>query len=221
MRPGKDTRNPDTDTQGRPEPRDPMGKRWAPKGTPAGLQAFGRASPEPDAAGAENANSKNTDLDFGMRTALALREEFTDEVIQIVHFRHEWTAIMKPGSILEFMKLLRDTWNYKMCHDVTSVDLYPHEPRFMVVYHLLNLDRATRFRVKCPVPGENPEIDSVVPVWTGAEYTEREVFDMMGIRFRGHPDLRRILMPEDYEHYPMRKDFPLTGFPVGIDTLKD
>jgi NADH-quinone oxidoreductase subunit C len=108
-----------------------------------------------------------------------------------------------------------------MCHDVTSVDLYPGEPRFMVVYHLLNLDKAVRFRVKSPLPGEAPEIDSVVGIWTGADYAEREVYDLMGIRFRGHPDLRRILMPEDYEHHPLRKDFPLTGFPVGIDTLKD
>jgi NADH:ubiquinone oxidoreductase subunit C len=61
----------------------------------------------------------------------------------------------------------------------------------------------------------------VVPLWTGAEYTEREVFDLMGIRFKGHPDLRRILMPEDYQHFPLRKDFPLTGFPVGLDSLKD
>jgi NADH-quinone oxidoreductase subunit C len=198
-----------------------MGKRWAPQGTPAGLQAFGTAPPPAPEDTEGDAHSGNTDQSFGRRTALALREEFGDEIIQIVHFRHEWTAIMKPGRILEFMKFLRDTWHYTMCHDVTSVDLYPHEPRFLAVYHLLNLDRATRFRVKCPVSGENPAIDSVVPVWTGAEYTEREVFDMMGIRFRGHPDLRRILMPEDYEHYPLRKDFPLTGFPVGIDTLKD
>jgi NADH-quinone oxidoreductase subunit C len=128
---------------------------------------------------------------------------------------------VKPERILEIMKFLRDTWSYRMCHDVTSVDLYPNEPRFMVVYHLLSLDRATRFRVKSPIPGDKPEIDSVVPIWTGADYTEREVFDMMGIRFKGHPDLRRILMPEDYEHHPLRKDFPLTGFPVGIDAIKE
>ena len=152
---------------------------------------------------------------------MALKEEFAQEVIQIVHFRGEWTAVMKPERILDYMKFLRDTWNYRMCHDVTSVDLYPDEPRFMVVYHLLNLDRAARFRVKCPVSGENPEIQSVVSLWTGAEYPEREVFDLMGIGFKDHPDLRRILMPEDYEHHPLRKDFPLTGFPVGIDALKD
>jgi NADH-quinone oxidoreductase subunit C len=198
-----------------------MGKLWAHQGTPAGPEAYRAPVPAgADTAGPDQ-HSGNTDLDFGHRTALALREEFADAVIQIVRFRGEWTVTLEPERILEFMKFLRDAWNYKMCHDVTSVDLYPNEPRFMVVYHLLNLDRATRFRVKCPVPGDKPEIDSVVSIWTGAEYTEREVFDMMGIRFRGHPDLRRILMPEDYEHYPLRKDFPLTGFPMGIDSLKE
>jgi NADH-quinone oxidoreductase subunit C len=199
-----------------------MGKRYGEKATPAGLQAFGPPPEEgSEAAGGGELTSRNTELDFAERTALALREDFPGEVIQVVKFRGEWTAVMKPERLLEIMKFLRDTWSYKMCHGVTSVDLYPSEPRFMVVYHLLNLNRAVRFRVKCPVPGDEPEIDSVVPIWTGADYTEREVYDLMGIRFRGHPDLRRILMPEDYEHHPLRKDFPLTGFPVGIDALKD
>lgn len=204
----------------RPEPRDPQGKRWSPKGTPAGPGAFRiPESAEGEASGP--IESSNTELEFAQRSALAVREEFGSEVIQIVHFRREWTVTVKPARILEIMKFLRDTWSYKMCHGVTSVDLYPEEPRFMVVYHLLSLDAATRFRVKAPVSGEDPVIDSVVPIWTGADFQEREVYDLMGIRFRGHPDLRRILMREDYEHHPLRKDFPLTGFPVGIDTLKD
>jgi len=211
---------PDPRDADRPAGRDPQGKRYGPRATPAGPTAFGSVD-RPAAAPEGESRSTNTDLEFAHRTALALREDYGSEVIQIVHYRREWTVTVKPERIVEIMKFLRDTWNYKMCHDVTSVDLYPSEPRFLVVYHLLNLDRATRFRVKAPVGGEQPEIDSVVPVWVGADYTEREVYDLMGIRFRGHPDLRRILMPEDYEHHPMRKDFPLTGFPVGIDALKD
>ena len=206
----------------RPRARDPQGKSWDEQGTPAGLGAFGSPPPQrPEDEDQSPAHSGNTELEFARRSALAVREEFPDEVIEVVRFRGEWTVAVKPDRLLDVMKFLRDTWNYKMCHDVTSVDLYPDEPRFMVVYHLLNLDRATRFRIKCPVSGEKPEIDSVVSVWTGADYAEREVFDLMGIRFQGHPDLRRILMPEDYEHHPLRKDFPLTGFPVGIDALKD
>jgi len=212
---------PDPKETDRPAPRDPQGKRYDAKATPAGPTAFGTRSASGEAPSEEENRSANTELEFAQRSALAVRETFKSEVIEIVHYRREWTVTVKPERIVEIMKFLRDTWNYKMCHDVTSVDLYPNEPRFMVVYHLLNLDRATRFRVKAPVSGENPEIDSVFPVWRGADYTEREVYDLMGIRFRGHPDLRRILMPEDYEHHPLRKDFPLTGFPVGIDALKD
>jgi NADH-quinone oxidoreductase subunit C len=193
-----------------------MGKRWAETSTPAG--------PEPFALPAESApeeGATQADLSFAERSALALREAFPSEVLQIVTFRKEWTVVLKPERILEFMKFLRDRWGYRMCHGVTSVDLYPKEPRFMVVYHLLNLDEAVRFRVKCPLPGEKPEIASVVPLWTGADYQEREVYDLMGITFKDHPDLRRILMMEDYEHHPLRKDFPLTGFPAGIDAMKD
>jgi len=208
----------------KPDPRDPQGKIWSKDATPAGLQAYGM-DPVPGAGASDGSGeahvSSDASLPFPQRTALALREEFGSEVLQIILFRDEWTAVVKPERILEIMKFLRDTWNYRMCHDVSSVDLYPEEPRFMVVYHLLNLEAAVRFRVKCPLPGEAPEIDSVVGLWPGADYTEREVYDLMGIRFRGHPDLRRILMPDDYEHHPLRKDFPLTGFPVGIDKLKD
>jgi NADH-quinone oxidoreductase subunit C len=208
----------------KPDSRNAQGKLPAKDGTPAGLQAYGM-DPLPGAESSDGSGephvSSDTGLPFAERTALALREEFGSELLQIIVFRDEWTAVMKPERILEFMTFLRDTWNYRMCHDVSSVDLYPEEPRFMAVYHLLNLEQGVRFRVKCPLPGEAPEIDSVVGIWTGADYTEREVFDLMGIRVRGHPDLRRILMSEDYEHHPLRKDFPLTGFPVGIDKLKD
>jgi len=203
----------------RPEPPDPMGKRWSEAGTPAGLEAFGvEAKGQESGLGPSSADTPRSHLE---RSILALREHYLQDVLQIVRFRGEWTVVMRPERLLEFMKFLRDSWDYAMCHDVTAVDLYPDEPRFMVVYHLLSLEQATRLRVKCPVSGEDPAIDSVVPLWTGAEYTEREAYDMFGIKFRGHPDLRRILMMEDYTHYPLRKDFPLTGFPVGIDSVKD
>ena len=203
----------------RPEPPDPMGKRWSEEGTPAGPQAFGVEATQGETGLA--ASSSDPSRPYPERSVLALREHFAQDVLQIIRFRGEWTIVMRPERLLEFMRFLRDSWGYAMCHDVTAVDLYPDEPRFMVVYHLLSLDNAARLRVKCPVPGEEPAIDSVAPVWTGAEYTEREAYDMFGIRFRGHPDLRRILMMEDYTHHPLRKDFPLTGFPVGIDAVKE
>ena len=100
------------------------------------------------------------------------------------------------------------------------MDWYPREPRFEVVYHLHALPlgapgappaRSERLRLKCRVAGEAPEIDSVCEVWRGADWYEREVFDLFGVRFRHHPNLKRIMMPEDWEGHPLRKDFPVHG----------
>jgi len=94
---------------------------------------------------------------------------------------------------------------------VTAVDRYPAEPRFEVVYHLNSLERKQWLRLKARIGGENPTIESVTSVWRGANWYEREVFDLFGIRFTGHPDLRRIMMPDDWEGHPLRKDYPITG----------
>jgi NADH-quinone oxidoreductase subunit C len=91
------------------------------------------------------------------------------------------------------------------------VDRFPASPRFLVVYHLFSLRHGHRLRVKVSLGGEDPVIDSVVSVWETADWHERECFDLFGIRFRNHPDLRRILLPEDFEGHPLRKDFPLEG----------
>jgi len=95
--------------------------------------------------------------------------------------------------------------------DVTALDHYPSEPRFEVVYHLLSLVTAERLRLKVAVSEADARIDSVVPVWPSANAFEREVFDMFGIRFEGHPYMRRILMPDEWEGYPLRKDYPTEG----------
>jgi NADH-quinone oxidoreductase subunit C len=94
---------------------------------------------------------------------------------------------------------------------VTAVDRYPEEPRFEIVYLLHSIERNERVRLKCCLPGEAPEIDSVTGVWRAANWYEREVFDLFGVRFRNHPDLRRILMPEDWSGHPLRKDYPATA----------
>jgi len=95
---------------------------------------------------------------------------------------------------------------------VTAVDWHPSEPRFEVVYHLHSIERNLRLRVKCRVGGENPQIDSVTGVWASANWYEREVFDMFGVRFLNHPNLERILMPIDWEGHPLRKDYPVHGY---------
>jgi NADH-quinone oxidoreductase subunit C len=96
--------------------------------------------------------------------------------------------------------------------DVTCVDWFPSEPRFEVVYHLLSHSKKERVRLKVRLDGSSPALDSITPVWPAANYFEREVFDLFGVRFAGHPYLRRLLMPEDWEGYPLRKDYPVEGY---------
>ncbi len=129
-------------------------------------------------------------------------------------FRGEITIYIRPARIRAICEFLRDMpdLNFKYLSDVTAVDLYPAEPRFEVVYHLRSLDPPSTLRLKVRLPGDNSKIDSMVPVWPGANAFEREVFDLFGIYFEGHPFLRRILLPEDWEGHPLRKDYPTTGY---------
>jgi NADH-quinone oxidoreductase subunit C len=103
---------------------------------------------------------------------------------------------------------------YTFMASVHGVDYYPHEPRLGVLYELLDMRRVDRITVKLRLSSEAPEVDSVTPDWPTADHQEREIYDMFGVLFRGHPDLRRILMPEDYEGHPQRRDFPVGGEPV-------
>jgi NADH-quinone oxidoreductase subunit C len=115
------------------------------------------------------------------------------------------------ADIVNVCKTLRDEHGFNRISSVTAVDWYPQEPRFEVVYLLHSIPNNSRIRLKCRVSGESPEIDSVCEVWPGANWYEREVFDLFGIAFRNHPDLRRIMMPEGWEGHPLRKDFPVHG----------
>lgn len=123
----------------------------------------------------------------------------------------ELTVEIAPEALVEACRALKQDAPFERLSSVTAVDRYPSEPRFEVVYHLHSIARNERLRLKCRLGGENPEIDSVTGVWRSANWFEREVFDLFGIRFRNHPDLRRILMPDDWEGYPLRKDYPVTG----------
>ncbi|MFG0317632.1 MAG: NADH-quinone oxidoreductase subunit C [Planctomycetota bacterium JB042] len=113
----------------------------------------------------------------------------------------------------EFVRELRDdpALRFRICLDVTAVDWYGKEPRFEVVAHLYSVDLQRRIRVKTRCSERDASVPSLVPIHPSADYHERETFDMFGIRFEGHPDLRRILMPPDYEHHPLRKEFPVEG----------
>jgi NADH-quinone oxidoreductase subunit C len=125
--------------------------------------------------------------------------------------RGELTLEIAPAKIASICGFLKYDQKFKRISSVTAVDRYPVEPRFEVVYHLHSIERNERVRLKCRISGDQCEIESVTAVWRGAEWYEREVFDLFGIRFRGHPDLRRILMPGDWEGHPLRKDYPVTG----------
>jgi NADH-quinone oxidoreductase subunit C len=96
--------------------------------------------------------------------------------------------------------------------DATCVDRFPHESRFELNYHLVSIPRRDKIRLKVRLSGSDAVVDTLVPVWPGANWLEREIFDLFGIRFAGHPDLRRILLPEDWEGYPLRKDYPVEGY---------
>ncbi len=124
----------------------------------------------------------------------------------------ERTVIADPARIADLCAYLKQEEKFIRLSAVTAVDLYPAEPRFEVIYHLHSLDKNERLRLKCRLSGAEPEIDSVYRVWRAADWYEREVFDMFGIKFRNHPNLVRILMPVDWEGYPLRKDYPVHGY---------
>jgi NADH-quinone oxidoreductase subunit C len=134
-------------------------------------------------------------------------------VLDTVHFRDRATLVIEPEAIRDVLAFVRDR-GYRFLSSVHGVDYLPEEPRLGVHYELIDMDEVDRLTVKLRVPTDAPEVDSVVDMWAGADHQEREVYDMFGVVFRGHPDLRRILMPEDYEGWPQRRDFPTGGEPV-------
>ena len=144
--------------------------------------------------------------------ALALQARFPDAVTGGHAERAEPTLFIARSAIVDVCRFLRVEQAFLRLSGITAVDWHPAEPRFEVVYLLHSLDRNTRLRLKCWVAETECEIDSVTGVWRSANWYEREVFDMFGIAFRGHPDLRRILMPSDWEGNPLRKDFPVHGY---------
>lgn len=128
--------------------------------------------------------------------------------------RDELSINIDRSFIREVGALLRDEAEcpFNFLADVTCVDWYPSEPRFEVVYHLLSIPNKERVRLKVRLDGSSPVVESVTSVWPAANFFEREVFDLFGIRFTGHPYLRRIQMPEDWEGHPLRKDYPVEGY---------
>lgn len=134
-------------------------------------------------------------------------------IAQLVFFRGELTVVVYREHLFQLCEFLRTEPDLAFAYlsDVSAVDRYPIEPRFELNYHLMSLSRRETLRLRTRLPGDDAVIESVVPVWPTANWHEREMFDLFGIRFEGHPDLRRMLMPEDWEGFPLRKDYPVEG----------
>jgi NADH-quinone oxidoreductase subunit C len=141
-----------------------------------------------------------------------------DVVKSTGQFRDEFTIVVAASAIVRACTLLRDDpeFAFAMLIDLTAVDRNTPEDRFEVVYHLYSLKNRRYLVLKVRTGGHTPEVPSVTGVWASANWHERETFDMFGIRFLNHPDLRRMYMPEEFEYYPLRKDFPLMGVPDSI-----
>jgi len=125
----------------------------------------------------------------------------------------ELSITVAPGNLLDVMATLKNTFGFDYLVDIGATDHFTDEQRFELVYNIFNLDQNQRLRVKTFVEEDEPELESVTGVWPAANWHEREAYDMMGIRFRNHPDMRRMFLPEDFEYYPLRKEFPLIGIP--------
>ena len=126
--------------------------------------------------------------------------------------RDELSVYVLRENIRDAVAHLKDRGLTDFLSDVTCADFYPREPRFEMAYHLLSIARKERVRLKVKLSGDDPLIESITPVWPSANFFEREIFDLFGIRFLGHPYLRRIMLPEDWEGHPLRKDYPVEGF---------
>jgi NADH-quinone oxidoreductase subunit C len=151
-----------------------------------------------------------------------LRATFPKVPFEFSEFRDELTVVLPKENIVEvcsFLKKDPDT-SFDLLADLCGIDMYTPLRRFGVIYNLYSLSRKHRIRLKAFVEGEEPRIATVSGVWRTAILHERETFDMFGIIFEGHSDLRRVYMPDEYEHHPLRKDFPLMGIPGSLELPK-
>jgi len=145
-----------------------------------------------------------------------LSEKFGDSIIESKDFRGELTVVVPPDRIIDVCRFCKDDCQYDLLADLFGIDMYTPVKRFGVVYNLYSLKDRHRFRIKTFIEEDHLHVPSVTGVWGTANWHERETYDMFGIIFDGHPDLRRIYMPDEFEYYPLRKDFPLMGIPGSL-----
>jgi NADH-quinone oxidoreductase subunit C len=140
-----------------------------------------------------------------------IRTQFPDAVQDVIEFRGETTLVVDKGALVDMCTFARDTegLEFNFLSDLAGVDYWPEEPRFAACYQLYAMQHGTDLRLKVYTPGNDPVLPSVTGVWPTAGWMEREIYDMFGVKFTDHPDLRRILMPFDWTGHPLRKDYPL------------
>jgi len=143
----------------------------------------------------------------------SLGQAFGEKLQHRTEFRGETTYAIAASDLREIAKFCRDDLSFDYLLDITSIDNFGEEPRFEVVYHLYSMPHSLHLRLKLKLSEEDGALDTISDMWSTADWHEREIYDMMGIKFNGHPDLRRILMWDGYPFFPLRKDFPLAGLP--------
>lgn len=158
------------------------------------------------------------DLNESLQNVIdGLSDKHTDALIDVYQSSGDTFVRIKPEANVEICRYLKDEHHYIYLCDVFGTDRFTSEDRFEVVYNLVSLRDQQRLFVKAWLPEENPEIESLTSIWESANWFERQTYDMFGVRFTNHPDMRRIYMPEDFEYFPLRKEFPLLGIPGSID----
>lgn len=159
-------------------------------------------------------------MEFKQYLIERLKNASAGRPIELIEYKDELSVIINPANIIEFCKFLKEDSGllFDMCEDVTAIDWAVKKNRFTVVYHLYSIKNNFRLRLKTNLEGT--ETESVTGIWESANWYERETFDMYGIVFKNHPDLRRMYMPEEFEYHPLRKEFPVLGIPGSLPLPK-
>jgi NADH-quinone oxidoreductase subunit C len=150
--------------------------------------------------------------EYGSNPAIETLQASLPDALVDAKFDHGELTLKIAREHIRVAAALVQKAGYNFLEDVTCVDYYPAEPRFQVIYHIVSHKLKARIRLAVPIESIDPEVDSITPVWPSADFYEREVFDLFGIRFAGHPNLRRIMMPDEWQGHPLRKDYPVEGY---------
>jgi NADH-quinone oxidoreductase subunit C len=156
-------------------------------------------------------DSEKSEIPLAVRK---LKERDPQAAAEVLYFRDETTILVPRERLIRTAEFLQSDPElaFAFLSDISAVDRFPVEPRFEVNYHLTSLTRREQLRLKVRVTSKDASVPTVTTVWPTANWLEREIFDLMGVRFEGHPDLKRILMPDDWEGHPHRKDYPIEGY---------